>query len=96
MVVVVVEVMIGLLKDLYVEVITLIQFFHDRKVAMQITANSIFHERTEYIKIDCYFVREKLKEGLIYPVHVSTKFQLANLLTKGLGVAQHNFLLSKL
>ena len=87
---------VGLLKDLCVEVSTPVQLYCHSKAAMQIAANPIFHEHTKHIEIDCHFVREKLKEGLIHPVHVSTKFQLADLLTKGLGVAQHSFLLSKL
>ena len=87
---------VGLLKDLCVEVSTPVQLYCHSKAAMQIAANPIFHEHTKHIEIDCHFVRENLKEGLIHPVHVSTQFQLADLLTKGLGVAQHSFLLSKL
>ncbi|WMV42354.1 hypothetical protein MTR67_035739 [Solanum verrucosum] len=74
--------MVGLLKDLCVEVSTPIQLYCDSKTAMQTAANPILHERTKHIEIDCYSVREMLKEGLIHPVHVLTKFQLADLLTK--------------
>lgn len=88
--------MVGLLKDLCVNVLTPIQLYSDYNAAMQINVNPEFHERTKHIDIDCHFVTEKLKEGLIHPVHVSTKFKLADLLTKRFGVAQHSFLLSKL
>ena len=65
---------VGLLKDLCVKVSTHVHLYCDSKTAMQIVANLIFHERTKHIEIDCHFVREKVKEGLIHPVHVSTKF----------------------
>lgn len=68
----------------------------DKKVAIQIAVNSIFHECTKYIDIDCHFIREKIKAGVIRTIHVSTKNQIADLLIKGLGKAHHHHLLSKL
>lgn len=35
------------------------QLFCNIKVAIQITAHPIFHERTKYFDIDRHFVREK-------------------------------------
>jgi len=41
-------------------------------------------------------VREKLLQKMIKTHHVSTKDQLADLLTKGLWKASHQYLMSKL
>ncbi|XP_055814691.1 uncharacterized protein LOC129884417 [Solanum dulcamara] len=79
--------LVWLLKKLRVKVTTPVRLCCDGNSAIQIASNSIFHERTKHIKIDCHFVREKLKEGLIKTEHVGTRSQLADLLTKGLGLA---------
>lgn len=88
--------LVGLLQDLNVMISKPVQLHCDSKAAMQIAANPTFHERTKHIEIDCYFVREKIKEGLIETNYISTQSQLADLLTKGLGESQHHLLLSKL
>ena len=38
----------------------------DNDSVRYITANSMLHERTKHIEIDCHIVREKLKKGLIH------------------------------
>jgi len=65
--------LVGLLKDLKVDIITPVRLWCDNKAAMQIASNPMFHERTKHIEIDCHFVREKLKDGLIKPEHIRTK-----------------------
>jgi len=86
----------GLLKELDVEVQVPTQLMCDSKAAIQIAANPIFHERTKHIDIDCHFVRERILQGMIRTNHVPTKEQLADILTKSLGRAQHEYLLSLL
>ncbi|XP_075076395.1 uncharacterized protein LOC142163043 [Nicotiana tabacum] len=85
-----------LLEDLGIKVSRPVTLFCDNKTAIQIAGNPIFHERTKHIEIDCHFVREKIKTGLITPCHVFSSLQLADLLTKGLTAAQHSCLMSKL
>ncbi|XP_075098880.1 uncharacterized protein LOC142175782 [Nicotiana tabacum] len=88
--------LVGLLQELNIEIHQPVDLYCDSKAIFQIAANPIFHEKTKHIEIDYHFVREKIKNGLLAPHHISTKLQLVDLMTKDLGVAQHSFLLSKL
>lgn len=86
----------GLLKDIGVVFELPVTIFTDSKAAIQIVANPVFHERIKHIEIDCHFIRQKIQQGLIKTEYVGTKEQLANVLTKGLPRAQHEYLVSKL
>ncbi|KAL3363568.1 hypothetical protein AABB24_012702 [Solanum stoloniferum] len=88
--------LIGLFQELGVYVQQPIDLMCDNKAAISIVVNPIFHERTKHIDIDCHFVRERINQGMIRTGHVSTTEQLANIVTKGLGRAQHEYLMGKL
>jgi hypothetical protein len=45
----------------------------------------VFHERSKHIRVRYHFIRDCLAEGSIKARYISTKDQLADLLTKPLG-----------
>lgn len=68
-----------------VNVELLAQLRCDNKVAIQIAANPIIYERTKKIDINCYFMRERILQGMVKTDHMSTKEKLTDILTKGLA-----------
>ncbi|KAL0451507.1 UNVERIFIED_CONTAM: Retrovirus-related Pol polyprotein from transposon RE2 [Sesamum latifolium] len=81
-----------LLCEFQIELPLPIPFWCDNKVALHITANPVFHERTKH----CHLVHDQFKLGFISPAHVPGSQQLADLFTKAVSVSDFARLIGKL
>ncbi|GKC64293.1 ribonuclease H-like domain-containing protein [Tanacetum coccineum] len=73
-----------------------LNLYCDNKSAIHIAANLVMHEKTKHFDIDVHLEREKVACSLIKTVKVDSKCQVADILPKALGTAQHSFLVKKL
>lgn len=65
--------LLGMLQEVSFKVEYPITIFTNSKVAMQIVANPVFHERTKHIEIDCHFIMEKIQQGIVKTEYIHTK-----------------------
>ncbi|PKI45998.1 hypothetical protein CRG98_033638 [Punica granatum] len=86
----------NLLSSLGVRMTTPTRLFCDNQAAIHITANPVFHKRTKHIEINCHFMRDHIKSGIVTTDHLPTRLQLANIFTKALDRDRFRFILSKL
>jgi len=86
----------GLLHSLGISHSQPMRFHCDNQATLHIVKNSIFHERTKHIEVDCHFIRDEYLTSNIAPTYVPTHAQLADIFTKALGLTQFTSLLCKL
>ncbi|XP_071695864.1 uncharacterized protein [Rutidosis leptorrhynchoides] len=58
--------------------------FCDNVSAIFLSGNPVQHQRTKHIEMDIHFVREKVARGQVRVLHIPTRFQIADIFTKGL------------
>nr|GEZ82071.1 ribonuclease H-like domain-containing protein [Tanacetum cinerariifolium] len=59
----------------------------DNVSAVYLSANAVQHQRTKHIEIDIHFVRDMVQIGHIRVLHVPSRYQYADIFTKGLPTA---------
>jgi hypothetical protein len=74
-----------LIEDLKVNHGAKMKLWCDSKSAISIVNNLVQHDRTKYVDIDRFFIKEKLKSELLELSHITTENQVADCLTKGLS-----------
>lgn len=64
--------------------------------ATYVCSNPVMHSRMKHISLDYHFVREQVQAGKLQVLHVSTKDQLADFLTKPLAATRFRDLTDKM
>ena len=72
----------GILKHLEIDQLTPMTMHCDNQAAIHIATNSVFHERTKHIEVDCHKVRQMIVLGEILPCYTRSEDQLADVFTK--------------
>ncbi|KAJ9567440.1 hypothetical protein OSB04_003406 [Centaurea solstitialis] len=58
--------------------------YSDNVSAIYLSGNPVQHQRTKHIELDIHFVREHVQKGLVRILHMPSRFQIADIFTKGL------------
>lgn len=73
-----------------------IKLYCDNKSIISIVHIPVQHNRTKYIEVEKYFIKEKLNTNMIWTLYVSSQWQLIDILTKGLNNNSFERVISKL
>ncbi|KAK4349011.1 hypothetical protein RND71_031766 [Anisodus tanguticus] len=74
----------NLLLELHCPVQKAILIYCDNNSVVYLSSNLVQDQRTKHIEMDIHFVREKVARGQVRVLHVPSRYQIANIFTKGL------------
>ncbi|GJS39342.1 ribonuclease H-like domain-containing protein [Tanacetum coccineum] len=77
----------NLLRELHSPLSTATLVYCDNVSAVYLSSNPVQHQRTKHIEIDIHFVRDLVAMGHIRVLHVPSRYQYADIFTKGLPTA---------
>nr|GEV07086.1 ribonuclease H-like domain-containing protein [Tanacetum cinerariifolium] len=77
----------NLLRELYSPLSAATLVYCDNVSATYLSANPVQRQRTKYIEIDIHFVRDLVTAGQVRVLHVPSRYQYADIFTKGLPSA---------
>lgn len=74
----------NLLLELHCPVKKATLVYCDNVSAIYLSGNPVQHQCTKHIEMDIHFVREQVARGQVRVLHVSSRYQIADIFTKGL------------
>jgi histone deacetylase 1/2 len=74
----------NLLLELHCPIYKATMVYCDNVSAIYLSGNPVQHQRTKHIEMDIHFVREKVARGHVRVLHVPSRYQIADIFTKGL------------
>nr|GEX31236.1 ribonuclease H-like domain-containing protein [Tanacetum cinerariifolium] len=77
----------NLLRELHSPLSTATLVYCDNVSVVYLSANPVQRQRTKHIEIDIHFVRDMVQTGHIWVLHVPSRYQYADIFTKGLPTA---------
>ncbi|GKD42727.1 ribonuclease H-like domain-containing protein [Tanacetum coccineum] len=77
----------NLLCELHTLLFTATLVYYDNVSAVYMSANPVQLQRTKHIEIDIHFVHDFVAKGEVRVLHVPSRFQYADIFTKGLPAA---------
>ncbi|GJY28553.1 ribonuclease H-like domain-containing protein [Tanacetum coccineum] len=77
----------NLLRELHFPLSTATLIYCDNVSVVYMSANPVQHQRTKHIEIDIHFVRDMVTPGQVRVLHVPSRYQYADIFTKGLPSA---------
>ena len=74
----------NLLLELHTPVDKATLVYCDNVSVVYLSGNPVQHQRTKHIEMDIHFVREQVARGQVRVLHVPSRYQIADIFTKGL------------
>nr|GEY37434.1 ribonuclease H-like domain-containing protein [Tanacetum cinerariifolium] len=74
----------NLLRELHTPLSSATIVYCDNVSVVYLSSNPVQHQRTKHIEIDIHFVRDLVATGQVRVLHVPSRFQYADIFTKGL------------
>ncbi|GJY67352.1 ankyrin repeat-containing domain, PGG domain protein [Tanacetum coccineum] len=79
----------NLLLELHTPLQTATLVYCDNLSAIYLSANPVQHQRMKNIEIDIHFVRDMVTQGHVCVLHVPSRYQYAEIFTKGFNILLH-------
>nr|GEX53183.1 ribonuclease H-like domain-containing protein [Tanacetum cinerariifolium] len=73
----------NLLRELHTPLSSATFVYCDNVGAVYLSSNPVQHQRTKHTEIDIHFVQDLVATGQVHVLHVPSRFQYANIFTKG-------------